>query len=134
EFLGRNALIIEPTSRVVRGNDIPKDVLAAGASQNDALITEAIGEAPSEIKTAYGLLLGLSTHDISAMRELLGMPQRVLYAVQRQNGFYMTAAFDYGSYICQFETGIDMIARFDASLEVYSTDKIVRVDYDTPYV
>jgi predicted dehydrogenase len=68
------------------------------------------------------------------MRELLGMPQRVLYAAQRQKGIYLSAAFDYGSYVCHFETGVDIIARFDAYLEAYSNDKIVRVDYDTPYV
>ena len=31
----------------------------------------------------------------------------------------MAATFDYGPYVCHFETGIDAIARFDAHLEVY---------------
>jgi hypothetical protein len=68
------------------------------------------------------------------MRELLGMPQRVLYATQRRGGPYLTAAFDYGDYVCQFETGVDHIPRFDAHLEVYTADRILRVQYDTPYV
>jgi predicted dehydrogenase len=46
----------------------------------------------------------------------------------------MAAAFDYGSFICQFETGIDMIPRFDAHVEVYGNQKVVRIQYDTPYV
>jgi predicted dehydrogenase len=79
-------------------------------------------------------MLGLSSHDISAMRELLGMPQRVLYAAQRQGGLYLSAAFDYGEYVCQFETGIDNIPRFDAHLEVYGENRTLRVQYDTPYV
>lgn len=42
--------------------------------------------------------------------------------------------FDYGDYVCQFETGIDDIPRFDAHLEVYGKDRVLRVQYDTPYV
>jgi len=79
-------------------------------------------------------MLGLSSHDLSAMRELLGMPNKVLFAAQRCGGLYMSAAFDYGPYVCQFETGIDEIARFDAYLEVYGNQKVVRIQYDTPYV
>ena len=46
----------------------------------------------------------------------------------------MTAVFDYGSYVCQFETGVDAIPRFDAHLEVYTQERVLRVQYDTPYV
>jgi predicted dehydrogenase len=134
DVIGRNAQIIEPTSRVVRGKDIPQAALAATSAKNDELVKEAVGDVPSAVKTSYNLLLGLSSHDTSAMRELLGMPKGVLYAAQRQNGIYMTAAFDYGSYVCHFETGVDVIPRFDACLEVYSAEQVVRVDYDTPYV
>jgi predicted dehydrogenase len=134
DVLGHNALIIKGTSRVVRGDDVPADVIAAGQRLRAERIREAIGEAPAELRGAYGILLGLSSHDLSAMRELLGMPQRVLYAAQRQGGLYLSAAFDYGAYVCQFETGIDNIARFDAYLEVYGSDRVLRVQYDTPYV
>lgn len=134
DVLGSNALMIEPTSRVIRGKDIPVAILTEGKSIQDALIAEAIGEAPAVLRQAYSLMLSLSSHDISAMREMLGMPQRILYAGQRQRGLYLSAAFDYGSYICHYETGIDNLARFDASIEVYGADQVVRVDYDTPYV
>ena len=79
-------------------------------------------------------MLGLSSHDLSAMRELLGMPNKVLFAAQRGGGMYLAATFDYGPFVCQFETGIDGIARFDAHLEVYGSQKVVRIQYDTPYV
>ena len=100
----------------------------------DDLIAEAIGEATPELRSAYSLLLGLSSHDLSAMRELLGMPRKVLCAAQRQGGLYLSATFDYGEYVCQFETGIDNIPRFDAHLEVYGEEQVLRVQYDTPYV
>jgi predicted dehydrogenase len=134
DVLGWNALFVNDTSPVVRGSDVPADLLAAGKQLRAERIAEAIGDAPPALVNAYGLMLGLSSHDLSAMRELLGMPQRVLYAAQRQNGLYLTAAFDYGDYVCQYETGIDNIARFDAHLEVYGEQQVLRVEYDTPYV
>jgi len=134
DVLGWNSLFTQDTSRAVRGNDLPAEVAAESQRLQDELIVEAIGEVAQELRSAYGLLLGLSTHDLSAMRELLGMPKRVLYAAVRQGGLYLSAAFDYGAYVCQFETGIDNLPRFDAHLEVYGLERIVRVQYDTPYV
>jgi predicted dehydrogenase len=134
DVIGQNALIIGQTSRVVRGNDIPEAILAGGRALQDELLAEALGDAPAALRNAYMLLLGLSTHDISAMRELLGMPQGVLYAAQRRGGGYLSAAFDYGAYVCQFETGVDNIPRFDGYLQVYGAERVLRVQYDTPYV
>jgi predicted dehydrogenase len=133
DVIGHNPQIIEPTSRVIRGKDIAKDVLAAAKKQETAAIELAIGEAPKQVQKAYSLMLGLSSHDLSAMRELIGMPKRVLHATQR-GGLYLTATFDYGDFVCQFDTGVDDLPRFDANLEVFGETKYVRVQYDTPYV
>lgn len=135
DFLGANSLIINPTSRVIRDEQLPEAVQNEGRLRDEALINEALGGKPTEsLKRAYRLMLGLSSHDLSAMRELLGMPSKVIFAAQRSDGLYLAAAFDYGPYICQFETGVDRIARFDAHLEVYGTEKVLRIQYDTPYV
>lgn len=40
----------------------------------------------------------------------------------------------YPGFTVSYESGIDNIPRFDAHLEVYSANKTVRVQYDTPYV
>jgi predicted dehydrogenase len=133
DFIGQNALIINQTSRVLRGRDIPVEVIEEGSRLQSTLIAEAIGDASPMLQRAYLRLLGLSSHDLSAMRELLGMPRGVLYAACRPNG-YMSAAFDYGDYVCQFETGVDTIPRFDGCLEVFGPENVLRVDYDTPYV
>ena len=134
DLIGRNDLVIEPTSRVVPADDIPDAVSESMRERTAKQIRAAIGEAPAALQTAYRMMLGLSTHDLSAMREMLGMPQRVLYASQRCGGRYQTAAFDYGDYICQFSTGVDNIPRFDTYLQVYGDERVVRVDYDTPFV
>jgi len=134
DVLGSNPLFIQDTSRVIRADDIPEDVIAAGQQRFDELTTEAIGEVPDDLRRAYRHMLGLSSHDISAMRELLGMPQRVLHATQRYSGNYLTATFDYGKYVCHFESGHNVIPLFDAYLKVYGKERILNVQYNTPYV
>lgn len=135
DFIGFNSLIVNATSRVIRDKQLSESVKSETKLREDASLDEALGRrSTSALRRAYTLMLGLSSHDLSAMRELLGMPAKVIFAAQRSGGLYLTAAFDYGAYVCQFETGIDHIARFDAHLEVYGDKQVVRVQYDTPYV
>ena len=134
DVIGPNASFISPTTTVIRGSDIPKDVIDKARNEQARRFAAAVGVSDGPKAAAYGLLLGLSSHDISAMRELIGMPKKVLYARATHGGRFITAAFDYGNFVCQFETGIDTIARFDAHVEVYAMGKVVRVEYDTPYI
>jgi predicted dehydrogenase len=135
DFLGLNSLIINPTSRVIRDEQLPESVKNDAKLRDEALVDEAWGGTPSpDQRHAYAVMLGLSSHDLSAMRELLGLPNKVLFATQRGGGRYLAATFDYGPFVCQFETGIDGIPRFDAHIEVYGSQRVVRIQYDTPYV
>jgi predicted dehydrogenase len=134
DVIGHNHLIIERTSRVIRGSDVPPEVGTAAAEKRVALIEESVGQLPADVRSAYDLLLGLGCHDISAMRELLGLPRGVAYATTRHHGGYVSATIDYGSYVCQYETGVDAIPRFDAHIEVYGAERVLRIQYDTPYV
>jgi predicted dehydrogenase len=129
DIIGMNHLFIEPTSHVHRGA-VPE----ALRSSDEAGVMALAGTAEGPRALVARLLLGLSTHDISAMREMLGMPRQVLSAHFRQGGRFFTVLFDYGSFTCQFETGIDDLARFDAEVEVMLPDMTVSVIYDTPYV
>jgi predicted dehydrogenase len=134
DLIGFNHLIIQRTSRVHRGEGPAPGAAAAAAERRAALVQEAIGDVPADCAHAYDLLLGLGSHDISAMRELLGRPLGVAYAAARQNGDYVSASIDYGSFVCQYETGVDEIPRFDAHIEVFGAARTLRVQYDTPYV
>ncbi|PLB46589.1 NAD binding Rossmann fold oxidoreductase [Aspergillus steynii IBT 23096] len=75
---------------------------------------------------------GLGSHDLSLMREVLGMPVEVIGA-HLQTPFW-SALFRYPSFTVMYESGLDSIPRFDAHLEVYTAKKTVRLQYDTPYV
>ena len=134
DVIGDNRLFIQDTSRVVRGRDVPTKVVEAGRELERRLLQEAAQSNKPELLASYLMLAQLSTHDLSAMRELLGMPEGVLYAAGRDGGNYLTAAFDYGPFVCHFETGVNRVAVFDAHLEVYGDKRMIRVQYNTPYV
>ncbi|MFL5655943.1 MAG: Gfo/Idh/MocA family oxidoreductase [Ktedonobacteraceae bacterium] len=132
DIIGQNAQFVEQSSVVLRPKDIPQEAMQDRAERASRLVKAAIGDAPPELVRTYRLLCGLSSHDLSAMRELLGMPRSVIAA--RQAGIFLTALFDYGSFTVTFETGIDHNRRFDAHLTVYGETKEIRVQYDTPYI
>ncbi|KAI1409250.1 hypothetical protein F5Y13DRAFT_182148 [Hypoxylon sp. FL1857] len=86
-----------------------------------------------ESRRMLRLLGGLGTHDLSAMREIIGMPRGVSGAMLTFPGIF-AVLFDYGDFPVTYESGFTNVPEFDAHIEVYSTDKIVRVEFDTPYV
>jgi predicted dehydrogenase len=101
-------------------------------------------KATDEALSAYGVpandhtrrvlmaLGGLGTHDLSAMREAIGMPKSVKAAILTFP--IWTATFDYDTFPVVYESGLNEVPVFDAHIEVYGSDKIVRINYDTPYV
>jgi predicted dehydrogenase len=134
DVIGRNREIIDQTSRVIRADDVPAEVSDAAWSRRGELIAEALGDVGAARTNAYGLLLGLGSHDLSAMREVLGLPRDVLAATQRRDGGYVTATLDYGDFVCQFEIGVDDIPRYDAHIEIFAARHVIRLRWDVPYV
>ncbi|WP_420003878.1 Gfo/Idh/MocA family protein [Arenibacterium sp. LLYu02] len=132
--IGPNTAFTKDTARVIRGTDLPQSALDALAARQAELRAEVPGCEDPAKAAIYDLLLNLSSHDLSAMRELIGVPKGVLYAKRGANPLVLSAALDYGDFVCQFETAIDRIARFDSHIEVYAPEKVVRVQYDTPYI
>ena len=91
---------------------------SAGARRAE-LVQEALGDVPEELAWTYRLLCGLGSHDLSAMRELLGRPEQVAAAQMWRQGGYIVALLDYGDFVVTYETGVDDQLRFDAHIEVY---------------
>ena len=86
DIIGRNRLIVDQSSIVLRPDDFPEEMAIDRAERAVRLVKQAIGEAPPDIVGAYRFLLGLNSHDISAMRDLLGLPQGVVSARQWNGG------------------------------------------------
>lgn len=134
DVIGENRLIIDQTSYVDRPDDIPQEAIDERWARRAGLVREAIGDVPEEYGWAYGMLCGLGSHDLSAMRELIGRPQQVASARMWRQGGYIVALLDYGDFVVTYETGVDDQLRFDAHLEVYGASGSMKVQYDTPYV
>lgn len=134
DIIGENRLMIEQSSVVHRFDDIPDENKKDRADRAGKMVTEALGDVPQILKNVYRQLCGLSSHDISAMREIIGIPKRVKSAAQWNNGRFINAIFEYDGYYVTFETGVDHQRRFDAHIEVYGEKKTLKVNYDTPYI
>ena len=134
DIIGRNRLIIDQSSTVYRFDDVPAGRSRERAERAERLVRDAIGEAPPDVVGAYRFLLGLNSHDVSAMRELLGFPQRVVAARHWNRGRFLTAIFEYDGYCAVLESGVDEQPRFDAHIEVYGVSKSIRIQYDSPYI
>lgn len=134
--VGPNRLFIDQTGAdVVRPTDIPEALSRDRRDRAARMAAEAIGpDASPELTLTWRLLNGLNSHDLSAMRELLGMPRRVIAATHWNGGRHYHAILDYGDFHAAFESGTDIQARFDAQIEVVSPTKTIRIQYDTPYI
>jgi predicted dehydrogenase len=134
DIIGRNQLMIDQTSHVVRPADIPQSAMEERWARGATLVKEALGDVDPVLGGTYRLLCGLGSHDLSAMRELLGRPRRVAAARQWRDGGYIAAMLEYDDFIALYETGVDDQVRFDAHIEVYGDTAELRVQYDTPYI
>jgi len=135
DIIGPNSYFVKQSSRTVMFDDIPEEARQDRANRSIKLIREATGTDSPVIHQAYRILTNLGCHDLSAMREAIGMPRRVVGATSTNNGsFFMNAILDYGDFSVVYETGLDQVGRFDAHIEVYGGNKTVKVQYDTPYI
>lgn len=121
------------TRPVLRGEDVPEATIAEGRRRTDALVRSVTGDAPDDVRRAYQVLTGLSSHSFSAMRELLGTPRGVT-AARQHGGETVIALFDYGHFSALYRAVITDIAEFDAGIDVLTSNQRFRLDYDTPYI
>jgi predicted dehydrogenase len=137
--------IIGPNSHFVnQSGTFPKKFYDARQEDVDQLQTMDQNIAEEALLKDYGVPLnpetqlmlvilgGLGSHDLSAMREALGMPRAVLGASLHWPVW--SALFQYDNFPVIYESGINDVPTFDAHIEIYTARKIVRVNYDTPYV
>ncbi|KAH8690907.1 putative NAD binding Rossmann fold oxidoreductase [Talaromyces proteolyticus] len=119
----------------VKATDIPASAGEKRERLLDGLYHEAFPgaeEITDEMKKYCRFLGSLGSHDLSLMRETLGVPESV-GGVSVNDPFY-SAIFKYGTFAVTYESGIDGVAEFDAHLAVYGEKKRVEIRYDTPYV
>ncbi|KZT34606.1 NAD(P)-binding protein [Sistotremastrum suecicum HHB10207 ss-3] len=153
DIIGKNSLFIDQSgSYPLAFDDIPLSTRKESTTLRNTLFSEILGSPfptttsnPSNsslnLPALFTLLASLGSHDLSAMREILGgSPNRVIGAAQSENdnGRFVNALFEYErggtKFLVSYETGIDRVALFDAHIEVYGDGMRVRVDWDTPFI
>lgn len=114
-------------------DDIPETLMVDKKERAKEMLTKATG-GNDKLALWYHFLAEEGCHDLSVMREALGMPKAVAGAATGKNGRFLNVLFEYDKFNVSYETGIDEQGRFDAHLEVYGDSKSVRVEYDTPFI
>jgi len=135
DVIGPNQSFINDVYTIVKYNDIPESTKYEARKRYFASVKEAIGDVPDHVKSAYGLMLGLSTHDITILRGILNNPIEVLSTEIWDKGKYYTSIMDCGNEIrCIFDTGLMKIKKFDEEIAVFSDDKVVKVNFPSPFL
>jgi predicted dehydrogenase len=136
DIIGPNAHFVSQSGTFPRQfTDYPPEATAERTQAAEALLKEVFPhhEKITPLMTRFCRFLGgLGSHDLSVMRQVLGMP-KACTGVSMHAPFF-TATFEYEGFAVSYESGIDNVPRFDAHLQVYSANKTVKLQYDTPYV
>jgi predicted dehydrogenase len=117
-----------------RGGALPSSVAQALTDDNQARITVAIGEADPLSRWAYHLvLLDSLVHEFSAMRGVLGEPDRLDFADIRETG--LTTVLTFGATQCVF-AWVDLpgIARYEMEFALYSSDRRLTLSFPSPFL
>ncbi|GAA5829070.1 hypothetical protein JCM11251_004114 [Rhodosporidiobolus azoricus] len=140
DIIGMNSFFVNQSGTFPQAfTDFPPEASADRTARGKTIAEAALGPERAEnqsLVTTYRLLGGLGSHDLSAMRELLGVPKRCIAASRVQGGMplFITAMFEYEGFTATYESGIDQVPDFDAHIEVIGDGKRLKLRYDTPYV
>ncbi|OXG73217.1 hypothetical protein C348_06179 [Cryptococcus neoformans Gb118] len=139
DIIGNNAFFVEQSGTYpILIDDIPDSANLDRTKKAKDIFRQALGEKAANPKEVmfWNLLNSLASHDLSAMRELIGMPQKVLSVARHAgpSGVFLSVHFQYETFAAYYEMAIDQIKKFDAHIEVFTDDKHLKVTYDTPYI
>lgn len=136
DIIGPNATFVGQSGTFPeRFTDFPEGAQEARNGLAASLLKEVYADHSkiTPLMTRFCRFLGgLGSHDISVMRDVLGMP-KACTSVSMHPPFF-TATFEYDNFAVHYESGLDQVPRFDSHLQVYGVNKTVKIQYDTPYI
>ncbi|OWT40795.1 hypothetical protein C362_01008 [Cryptococcus neoformans Bt1] len=120
--------------------DYPPEAVADLKKRTKDNLEENFGSKATDHPSNIGswqILTAFSSHALSAMREAIGLPEKVLVASRhgdllRPN--WWQVLFDYGKFNALYEMAVDDVGFFDAHIEVYTGDSRIKITYDSPYI
>lgn len=146
DIVGPNSFFVSQSGTLPQKfvQDIPQTASTDRSERAKAILHDVLGPtkaADTRLGSVYRLLGSLGSHDLSFMREALGgKPDRCTSAFASHDGQFISAQFEYTNhggkdpYSVLYTTGIHNVGVFESFLEVFTDDRILRIDIDTPYV
>jgi predicted dehydrogenase len=136
DIIGPNAFFVDQSGTFTRKfTDYLANAMAARTQTAEKLLKEVYPNHTeiTPLMTRFCRFLGgLGSHDLSVMREVLGMPKRCT-GVSMHPPFF-TATFEYENFAVCYESGIDKVPKFNVHLQVYNTNKTLKLEYNTSYI
>ncbi|MBD0290183.1 MAG: Gfo/Idh/MocA family oxidoreductase [Thermoleophilia bacterium] len=123
--------------RRARGGDVPADVLAALAADDERRISDAIGTEDPVIRRAYRFwLLDSMVHELNAVRGLLGEPTEVRFADVWGDAAGVTATLAFGDSTECVLMWVDLphLTRYELEIALYAADRRAFLTFPSPYL
>jgi predicted dehydrogenase len=138
DLTGRGPLAPQEIYSLHRANDLGPGLRARLQAESSARMAQAIGSDDPQLIQAYGMLLGLSSHDMTVLRGAFGDPAAIRHAEVLSGGQVILAVLEYPNDVrCVWEIGnIPQATRnwFDEELTVYGSAQTVSIQFPNPYV
>ncbi|MFN8590607.1 MAG: Gfo/Idh/MocA family oxidoreductase [Thermomicrobiales bacterium] len=120
---------------LVTAEDLPADQAATQQASIEAAQRAALGESHAHLASLYGMVLMLSSHDLTILRGAFGPPRGVLYS-DAIAPLQILSVLDYGEgRRCVFEAAVgSRYLWFDEQLTAWGEDEIIEIAFPNPYV
>lgn len=131
---GPNELYIRDVATISRATDLPDNAAATRDALIDERIRDAIGDFDAATRLAYQLILGITCHELSVLRGLLGAPLEVSSAEIWDGGRWLRATLGYGGFAVTYLLGRLATRVFDELVEIYSEHETVTLSFPSPFL
>jgi predicted dehydrogenase len=120
---------------LLKGRDIPADLIAELRRDDDRRVDAAIGTVDPLARTTYRwVLLDSLVHELNAIRGLLGEPERLDYADIRERGVTVVLSFHGVQGNVAWVDLQDGIARYAMEFALYGPERRATLSFPSPFL
>ena len=120
---------------MVKGADVPPEVVAGLRTADDRRIDRALGPVDALSRHTYRwILLDSLVHELNAICGLLGEPDRLEFADIREHGVTVVLSFGTGQCVVAWVDLQDGIARYAMEFALYGPNQRATLDFPSPFL
>jgi predicted dehydrogenase len=131
---GPNELYIREVADVLRADDVPEEARSEHAALRALRLREALGEVGPDLQLAYELILGITCHELSVLRGLIGAPREIRSAEVGRDGRWLHATLAYDGFDVSYVLGRLASRTFDEKFELYSERETIELSFPSPFL